>query len=128
MGFVFLGLPGVSDGSLSEVFDNPGAHAWVRLERPVLTEKTLQMAVLDIRTKWISHDRPEGLDVFRQAAKPFRALLNRPVWCWSVGGDGRVTQPNVGFSEGARQAFADGVEWVQAGVANVRFGPQQPSD
>jgi hypothetical protein len=125
--FVYLGSPGVSDGDPDEIIANPGAHAWVRFHVPRLRERVLEMAGLDIRTQWLTHDRPQGVHVFRRISRYFRPSLQRPVWAWNVNGGESSTYRDVAYTAEAAALFAAGYEWMQEGVANVRYGPTPPS-
>jgi hypothetical protein len=123
----FLGLPGLSDGQSDEIYENPGARGWVRLQLPALSATTVQMARLDNRTKWLEHDRPEGVEVFRLISQPVRPLLRRPTWSWSMSSRAVVPMRTVGFTDGARELFTEGIAWVQPGIDPIRFGPDCPT-
>lgn len=125
--FVYIGYPDLSHGDVASVLSNPGAHAWARLLCPPDQPGDLYQADLGIRTISISHDNPNGVEVFRRAAKPFRKLLSRPTWAWNIVHGGAHAYRDLGFSPGAKEFFDAGGSWLQRGVANVRFGPEEPA-
>lgn len=124
---VYFGFVGLSTGQAVDVVSNPGAHAWVRLQLPRHENDILYMAVLDIRTKWITHDNSAGIEVFNRVSKPFRRRLHRPTYVWSLLGGGSERVGDVAFTDRARAVFEAGTEWMQAGVRNVRYGPERPT-
>jgi hypothetical protein len=125
-GFAYLGFPDLSTGDPENVAKNPGAHAWVRFSLPQLTDGVLLMAVLDIRTKWLHHDNPSGLGVFKRLAKRLKPMLSRPTFVWHVSGGESAPSRDIGFTEGAAHLHDHGVEWMQEGALNSRFGPRSP--
>jgi hypothetical protein len=126
-GFAYLGFAGLSTGDPGEVVKNPGAGAWVRFALPRLKDRVLLMSYLDIRTKWLDHDNPAGLDVFKGVAKRLRPMLSRPTLIWHVSNGEPEPIRGVGFTTGAARLHDDGVEWMQEGVLNSRFGPPRSS-
>lgn len=121
--FAYLGFTEVSTGDPGEVVKNPGARAWVRFALPRLKDNVLLMSYLDIRTKWLDHDNPAGLEVFKRVAKRLRPMLSRPTLTWHVSDGEPEPISNVGFTAGAALLHDEGVEWMQEGVLNSRFGP-----
>ncbi len=124
--FAYVGWPDLSDGRPDEVRTNPGAHAWARFSLPDLQGRVLHQACLDLRTQWLNHDNPRGLEVFQRASRVIRPLLHRPTYAWSIKVGGAAKVRDVGYTDGAREVFASGCEWLQEGVGNTRFGPELP--
>lgn len=121
--FAYLGLTGLSTGEPHEIVKNPGAGAWVRFALPRLKDNVLLMCYLDTRTRWLDHDNPAGLDVFKRVAKRLKPMLSRPTLIWHVSDGEPEPISTVGFTAGAALLHGEGVEWMQEGVLNSRFGP-----
>lgn len=122
----YLGWPHLSEGDPPAVVANPGALGWVRFVLPRHQASTLLKSGLDVRTIWLTHNEPKGIQVFKQVSRPFRSQLMRPTWAWAAGGGEGAAYRDLGFTAGARALFEQGTRWMQQGVANIRFGPSPP--
>lgn len=125
--WLYIGWKDLSRGAPDAVAANPGAHGWVRFVLPEETDGVLIQSALDIRTVWLTHDNPSGVEIFNRIARRVRPLLRRPTWVWSVlNGTSRELR-DVGHTVGATGLYEAGGAWMQRGVANLRFGPTAPS-
>ena len=89
------------------------------------------MSVLASRSDFIGPDgasqansKPHRL--FGKLAKKVKAQLSNPAWAVNTATGKRTKYNDVYFSQGAVDWERQGGQWMQAGVANVRFRSAEP--